>query len=194
MPMQAFWQWFKNLNPPVRWLLYFITLVMGLSFWFAPTPQPVDWSKISFHTESSSEIYFHNMRSYYYRIDEREKPPFILYRLKRGGSGALNFMIIENRFGDEAYVFCKWGESIRDLKDPQVFFGNDSIPEKNLSQFNNEDHFRFAARCYRSLLLNEQIIIKDHYNAVNQLFPDKQHQKNALILLEDYFKLVKKNT
>lgn len=177
----------------MRWLLYFVISVMGLSFLFAPTPQPVDWSEINFHTESSSEIYFHNMRSYYYRIDEREKAPFILYRLKRGGSGNLSFMIIENRNADEAYVYCEWGDIFNEMDNPQVFFGKDTIPEENFVQFNNEDHYRFAARCYRSLLLREQITIRDRYNVVNQLFADKKQQKNALILLEDYFKLVKKN-
>lgn len=183
-----------NLNPPVRWLVYFVVVVMGLSFLFAPSPQPVDWSEISFHTESSSEIYFHNMRSYYYRINEREKAPFILYRLKRGGSGEISFMIIENRAADEAYVFSEWGELFEDLEEPKVYFGKDSIPEHGFKNFNNEDHYRFAARCYRSLLLREQIEVRDHYNIVYQLFAEPRQQENALTLLEDYFKLVKKNS
>lgn len=168
-------------------------MVLGLSFLFAPSPQPVDWSEISFHTESSSELYFHNVRSYYYRINEREKAPFILYRLKRGGSGKLSFIIVENRIGDEAYIYCEWDDMVSKLRDPRVFFGNDSLPEENFAQYNNEDHYRFAARCYRSLLLSEQITLTDRYNVVYQLFEDQKQRKNALILLEDYFKLVKKN-
>ena len=191
--MKAFWHWFMSLTPPARWLIYFIVLVLGLSFLFAPSPKPVDWSEISFHTESSSEIYFHNVRSYYYRINEREKAPFILYRLKRGGGGPVSFMIIENRSADEAYIFSEWGESFRELDSPRVYFGSDSIAEQDFASYNNEDHFRFAARCYHSLLLHEQIEVRDRYNIVNQLFANKKQRKIALTVLEDYFKLVKKN-
>lgn len=190
--MLGIWQKFKNLSPPVQWLIIFIVMVLGLSFLFAPRPQPVDWSEISFHTQSSAEIYFHNVRSYYYRINEREKAPFILYRLKRGGSGTLSFMIVENRQADEAYIFADIPEDIRQLERVTIAFDNDSSWESGLGKFTNEDHFRLAARTYGHLLRDEQIYLLNLKDTVDQLFADKQQRRNALTVLEDYFKLVKK--
>lgn len=153
----------------------------------------MNWDEISFHTNSSSEIYFHNMRSYYYQINEREKAPFILYRLKRGGSGKLSFMIIENRLADEAYVYAEWNDAILGLNDPSIDFGVESLTESDLLEFRNEDHFRFAAKCYRNLLLAQPIVLMDEKDSLSPLFYSKADEKNALMVLEDYFQLVNKN-
>ena len=191
--MRSFFHWYRNLNPPVRWLLMFVVAILGLSFLFAPGPRPVDWQEVNFTTLSSSELYFHNMRSYYYRIYDREKAPLILYRLKRVGSGLVSFMIVENRRADEAYIYGEWAESLTQNENLAIYFGSDTIPEKDIQNYNGEDHYRFAARCYRSLLKNEQILIKDGSKIVIQLFNEPKEKRNALTVLEDYFELVKTN-
>ena len=190
--MRAFSLWFMNLNPPVRWLIYFVVVIMGLSFLFAPTPRKVHWGEISFHTESSAELYFHNMRSYYYHINEREKAPFTLYRFKKGGSGILNFVIVENRLADEAYIFSEWQDSLLPVGQARVYFGGDSIAEAGFAKFTNEDHFRFAARCYQELLKDGDIRLYYGDRMIPGFFEQPEYRKRALSVLEDYFKLVGK--
>lgn len=194
------WQKFKNLNPPVKWLLAFIAILLGFSFLFAPRPQPVDWSKVNFGTTSSSVLYFKNVRSYYYHIFEREKAPFVLYRLKRSSRDStkpeLHFMIIENRSANEAYIYAEQStalekkDSVKLLLPAGENYQEEAIPLKHL---NNEGHFKLAAKVYARLLNNEQIYLLSRKDTVRSLYADKRKRIDTETVLEDYFKLVNKN-
>lgn len=194
--MQNFWRKWHALNPPVRWLIYFILIVITLSLVFAPEPRKVNYEEVNFATISSSRMYFKNVRSYYYDINPREKAPFILYRFKRRLDDSLAyhlpFMIIENPFAEEAYIYAEQEYAIAELKNPAVSVEAASQIH-NLKEINNEQHLQLAAQVYNSLLSDEQIWLLDGRDTIAELYEDKVARSNAEMVLEDYFKLTNKN-
>lgn len=190
---------FQALNPPVKWLLAFIVILLGLSFLFAPRPHPVDLEETSFATVSSSRLYFKNVRSYHYDIFTTEKPPFVLYRLKRrlrdSIRSPLQFMIIENPQAEEAYIFMEMPTALaRDsslaLHLPATQGGQaEHFP---LFQINNGQHQLLAAKVYRRLLADEQMHLLSGNDTVRKVFTFKNAKGNAASVLEDYFKLTNK--
>jgi len=193
--MKRFMKWWKNLNPPVKWLFYFIAGMLTLSFLFAPQPQPVDLEKVNFTTQAGSRLYFKNVRSYYYYINPREKAPFVLYRYKRrlqDSSGYhLPFLIIENPKGEEAYIFAEASEDMLKLEDPTIHF-EAGVKSFKLKEMNNQEHLILAARTYNALLKNEQIWLLNRSDTVSELYQNKVENANAEVVLQDYFKLINK--
>ncbi len=192
-------QKFKHLNPPVKWLFVFIAIVLGVSIIFAPRPRPVNLEEIGFSTSSSSRLFFKNTRSYYYDIYTQEKPPFVLYRLKRrirdSSKAPLQFMIIENSMADEAYIFVENRLSQPPTAKLAIMLGaTDKFPAERfaIEGINNEQHQLLAAKVYRRLLQNEQMHLVNGNDTLRELFEMKKDRSNAEIVLEDYFKLVNK--
>ncbi len=187
----------REIPLPGRWLLIFLTVVLGLSFLFQPPPKPIDLQEISFATHSSSRIYFHNVRSYYYDIFPKEKPPFVIYRLKRrlreNGRPLLQFAIIQNLAAEEAYIFAEAENDSVFEKAKVVFYQQNSVNDTvDLARMNNEKHFILAAKTYRALLRDEQMRWLRGSEQVGFL-ESKKARRNALTILEDYFKLIGKN-
>lgn len=146
---------FKDLSPPAKWFIAFIVLVLGLSFLFAPRPRPVDLSEINFATTSSSQLYFKNVRSYYYDISAREKAPFVIYRLKRRNRDTtdlyLQFMIVSIPLANEAYIYAEPSPSTKQYDSLAVFISNNSdstVTTTLVSQMINEDHYLFAGNVF----------------------------------------------
>ncbi len=191
-------RWHK-LNPPVKWFSYFLLFMVGFSLLLAPTPQPVNWEQISFSTTASSRLYFKNVRSYYYNIFSREKPPLVLYRYKRrlrdSSFAHLQFMIVENPHADEAYIFAEANFGPEQLTASRLVFSDadtshNSTPPLHL--LNNEGHYQLAARVYNHLLDNEQIMLVNGNDTIMELWASGKLRDNALTVLEDYFTLVHK--
>ena len=191
---------FKDLTPPAKWLITFIALVLGLSFLFAPRSRPVDLSEITFTTTSSSELYFKNIRSYYYDIYDREKAPFVIYRLKRRNRDTtelhLQFMIVSNPLANEAYIFAEPSPAIKQYDSLAVFISKDSdstVTAALLSRMINEDHYLFAGNVFEKLLNGGQTFLINEDDTLAELFTGNEERRNAETVLEDYFKLVNKN-
>ncbi|MDZ7846427.1 MAG: hypothetical protein U5L96_06495 [Owenweeksia sp.] len=70
----------------MRWLLGFIAVLIGFAFLFPPKPYPVNLAEISYGYSSSSKLYFHNMRSYFYHINENERSPLGIVSIKEKAS------------------------------------------------------------------------------------------------------------
>lgn len=186
----------KNMPLLAKALLAFISIVLGLSFLFAPQPKPVSIYDISFATTSSSKLYFKNVRSYYYDIIHDNKSRFTFYKLKRRSRDTLTplvqFEIIDNPLADEAYLYAKINPLNRDsLK--LVTTHLDSIVKVKLSLMNNEAYYKLGAIVYRALIHNNPVYLTDGNDTIKQLYTTKLENLNAEIVLEDYFKLVSKN-
>lgn len=189
------WRKFRRLNPPVQWLVGFITLILVLAFLFAPEPKPVNFKEISFSTTSDSRLYFQNIRSFYYQIDAFSKKPMIIYSLKRRtlqqDSGSLQFSIIRHPHSNAAYAYAEPGPDFQQYDSLYVTFR--AYKQEPLWQINSETHYRIAAKVYSSLLNEQAIFILSGNDTLKQLYTDRQTSLNARVTLEDYFKLTNKN-
>lgn len=193
-------QFFKisSLNPAGRALIVFVVVILGLAFLFPPTPRPVDWEQATFATTASSQLYFKNVRSFYYRIDPDSKAPFILYRFKRypaEGSAAVHFMIMENRSVDEAYIFAEANEAMKQLSAPALYFpAVQQFPGDTLrlEDLNREGHFALAARVLWHLKEERPVVLLDGRQPLHQLWKPAYDSRADEWVLKDFFKLVNK--
>ena len=190
--------WLKYKSLPVlwRWFLQFLVLMLIIAFIFAPKKRPIDYTDISFDSTANSRLYFHNVRSFFYRIDIRSKAPMLIYQLKRRiperDSLNLNFDIIRQSAADEAFIFSHLGSHFKDLDSISLNFSAFADREE-LSNLRNEDHFRIAAKTYTSFIKEEPIFLMRGSDTIQELFSDRAAFIDAEITLEDYFKLVQKN-
>ncbi len=186
---------FNKLSLPAKGLMAFLTLTLGLSFFFAPQPKPIDWDNISFSTTSSSLLYFKNVRSYYYNISPDEKAPFVLYRLKRrirdSSRHYLQFIIVNNPLQDEAYLFAELSPVSKKYPALSVRFNNNEVFELP-ALLKNEDHYRLGAKVFNHLINNEKMYLCSGPDTLTELFAEKKTNLSAEIILEDYFKLTDK--
>lgn len=190
--------WLKYKSLPIlwRWFLQFLALMLIIAFIFAPKKRPIDYTDISFESSANSRLYFHNVRSFFYRIDTRSKAPMLIHRLKRRiperDSLNLNFDIIRQSAADEAFIFSYLGNHFQNFDSLSLKFSAYADGE-SLSNLRNEDHFRIAAKTYSSFLKEEPIYLMQGSDTIQELFSDRAAFIDAEITLEDYFKLVQKN-
>lgn len=189
----------KKIPPLGKGLIAFVLIILGLSLLFAPRPHPVNLKDVSFATTSSSELYFKNLRSYYYNIFPEEKFPFILYRYKRRNRDTndphIQFMIIENTRNDEAYVFAELSGGLKQYDSIEVLISNKPPEKASLyrpSDLNNEGQYLLAAEVFENLLTDRPVFLMNGRDTLSTLFKSDVERKNAAIVLEDYFKLVNK--
>lgn len=194
--MQKILKKLKKMSPPVKWLFGFIAFSVALSILTAPQKKPVNFEELSFETSSDSRIYFHNVRSYYYNIDRLSKAPMEIFKLKRRSayrdSMSLNFDIIRAPAMDQAFIYTEVGSSFKQCDSLVVKFSK--YPEiEPLKLLNAEGSFRLAAKVYSSILEEEEIFLCCGNDTLQKLYEDKSSELDAEIVLEDYFRLTRKN-
>lgn len=194
--MKKWWRKFRQLNPPVQWLIVFMLAILGLSLLFAPEPKAVDYLELDFSTTSDTRMYFQNMRSYYYHTDALSKKPMLIYRLKRRkpetDSLSLQFAIIRHPHTDAAYAFAEPGAGFKQYDQLHVGFVK-GLEKEPLGNINSEAHLRIAAKVYNSLLNEWPVYILNGRDTLKELYTQGPAAVNAEVSLEDYFRLTNKN-
>ncbi len=184
------------MNPPVKWLLVFVGVVLFLSFLFAPGKTPVNWSEIDFSTTSDARLYFHNVRSFYYHLDATSKKPMRIYSLRRrtpeDDSLSLQFNIVQHPNNDQAYIYASLGKAFKHIDSASVVFTK-GLAKEPFYRLKAENHYRIAAKVYQSLEQENPVYLVHRQDTLANLYDLKQSQINAEITLEDYFKLTHKH-
>ncbi|MCH8554239.1 MAG: hypothetical protein LAT76_03715 [Schleiferiaceae bacterium] len=179
-----------------KMVFYFVGALLALAFLFPPKATPVNYEVVSFFATQPDQIYFKNVRSYYYRLKEDKDAGFLLYRHK--GFNHLSFyedplrlMIVHNWRIDEAYVFFETEEV--DIDHGIIITLNNKEQYFTLKKLNNEGHFKVAAACYNALLQGATFQYQSEiFAAPVPLFQNQRQQRALRATLEDYFRLVGK--
>ena len=141
----------------------------------------------------AERIYFKNVRSAYYDIENRRDAKMTVYRhgkrSKDTNRPTLVFSIILNQINDEAYIFLEPNFEEYPI---QVKW---SIPEKNQEgeiTFEAGDkfaHFEFAQKITPLLLENAifEILVKESWIP---LWEDEKERNAVMVTIEDYQKLI----
>ena len=192
-------QWYKSIPILGRAVILFVVCFLSLILLFAPRPHPVDMHTASFGMTSSARLYFHNVRSYYYDIKPHEASRFVLYHLKRRERDTnvvcLQFTIVENTSGEEAFIYIELQDAGKQYQKPHVLISTkslDSTVTEPLYNLNNEGHYQLAAAIWKALLEDQDFYLLDDRDTVGPLLQTHRARKNAEIVLEDYFKLIGK--
>lgn len=143
----------------------------------------------------AERLYFKNVRSPYYDIENRRDAKMTVYRhgkrSKDTNSPTLVFSIIINQLNDEAYIFLE--PNFEELP----FNVKWSIPEKNQEgeiTFEGGDkfaHFEFAQKITPLLLENAIFEVQVKESRI-PLWVDEKEKNTVMVTIEDYQKLIGK--
>ena len=154
---------------------------------FGTSNKRINLKKINFSSTASSELYFKNMRSYFYDKEERKDAQFVLYRIgsREQSQKKLNFILVSNWLMSEYYLISE-SKSSNALLDWKYKEEAGSI---SLTGENNRAHFVFGAELFEQLERKADIWLVDSDKRTPFTEEEKASLKTSLI---DYFKLVGK--
>lgn len=174
-------------NELQRAFVYFlaaIVVMVSLYALFGPQGKKINLKEIDFTTSNSSRLYFKNMRSYFYAIEEKKQAKFELYRLKSSDS-LFRFVIVSNWLMDESYVIAESNYKTFTLE----WSNSKQTGSLEIKGETNRAHYIFAAELFEQLERKSQLWLISKDSKVKLSEEQKTSLKTSL---RDYFKLVGK--
>ena len=149
----------------------------------------INLNEINFKTTESSEIYFRNLRAYFYDKEERQDANYLLYRINSreidSTKNKLNFVLVNNWLIDESYIIA---EGLN--KEGLISCKADNADVKiQLAAADNEANYIFAAQLFETLSKKIPIYL---INGTDTIAFTQAEQVSLKTTLKDYFKLVGK--
>lgn len=182
-------------NKNLKWFFlgWFVVMIF-LALWTFPEHKPLRSIDLHpFHVQENEEIYFKNIRSFYYDFEHREDANFHIYRLKERAKDSLHptlqFAIVNNWRNDEAYILTEL-PCINCAKGGLIFPTATTVDTLFPQLFNAEQHWELAVKTYEQLTQDQPILLltQEKQTAV-QLFTNEEERLQTLRVLKDYFKL-----
>lgn len=179
-----------------KWFFYWgiSMLIIVICFAIFQPAKKINLQAIDFTTTQSSELYFKNMRSYFYDKTDHDAANFKIYRIgsreKDSTKNKLSFMLLSNWLQSECYVMAESG--LVDLKEEGLklsYEHPDSSGTLLLSNLDSYGHYVFAAKLHEQLDKNAALYLKHSTNWIEFSESEKKSLKKTL---SDYFKLVGK--
>jgi len=173
-------------------------LIIGFVVWFA-CMFIVAWATSSdkhvlsldgftFHTTDSDELYFTNVRSFFYTRHVDEASRFDIIRLKKWQTAAnkpiLAPTIIHDWRNSQAYIRFEGEEHFDDL---EITY-KDSIVKIPLGVETNESHLLIAMELFNGIEYEAKLVLHKSFKA-DTLAKDQRKRIELKTVLEDYFKL-----
>ena len=179
-----------------KWFLYWIVAMLAIVICFSiflPVKK-INLEEVNFSTTQSSELYFKNMRAYFYNQSVHEEANFTLYRISSRETDTtknkLSFLIISNWLQSEYYIMAESGISDLSNNSLKISYENsDSSGVINLLEPNSYANYVFAAKLYFQIEKNAVLKINQQNGWIQFSESEKKSLKKTL---KDYFKLVGK--
>lgn len=156
---------------------------------FFPNRKKVDLTEVDFSTTSSSELYFKNMRSYFYDKENREDANFILYRIDSRETDStknkLNFALVMNWLQNECYIIAEGGNDTLNIE----WHNDKGSGVIQLKEKDSYSNYVFAAQLFEKL--NQDATVSIQQGREGLLLTEKE-KLSLKTTLKDYFKLVGK--
>ena len=179
-----------------KWFFYWgiAMLVIVICFAIFQPAKKINLQAVDFSTFQSSELYFKNMRSYFYDKTAHEAANFKIYRIgsreKDSTKNKLSFMLLSNWLQSECYIMAESG--FVDLEEQELYISYEHADSSGtffLSDADSYGHYVFAAHLYEQLDKNATIRLK---HAKGWTTFSESEKKSLKKTLGDYFKLVGK--
>lgn len=170
-------------------------IILAITF---PEDRPIRLFPIDFRVPENEEIYFKNMRSYYYDREDHEEAQFQLYRIESRVVDTLkpqlHFAIVLNWLQDEAYILAEPNTLLQQEDSVRIRISYTDGSAPTLLAFAHADnyaHYQFAGNLYMALREETEFsfLFEDEWRP---LFPDNEGRISTKTLLKDYFRLVGK--
>lgn len=158
-----------------------------------PSSRPPKIDAIGFETTESAELYFKNMRAFYYQKSEEAGGIFETYRLQSLFSDSITtlpFVIYNNWRSNESFI--RLDTTFNTAKNYIHLISDSASVKKDtiaIPQLSNEAQYVFAKEVYKSLQSGKRLgmLTKERINWIRE--SDQISIKRALT---DYFRLVDK--
>lgn len=180
-------------NKLAKWFaLWALIMIVGLTLFavFGPQGKKIDLKEIGFDTSQSTELYFKNVRAYFYDREIDSASSFNIYRINsrnRDGVSDIQIGLLHNWRMSQCYVLLE--SEKYDLNGEEVFLvKSDSTISLSLPS-NSELHYRFAATLFESLSAEQEFELRVGDKPLELSESQKTSLKQSL---KDYFKLVGK--
>jgi hypothetical protein len=176
-----------------KWFFIWLAIMVVTVFLTLPDERPAKIDLVGFETTESSELYFKNVRSFYYETSEEGEGIFEVYRLAslfEAEGQILPFALYNNWRTNEAYVrldttFIK----VSDYDFIIVDSASVTMDTLLFPQQNNESQYLFAKEVYKHLDAGRKVGFSKMDSA------DWMHESTAISVkrtLTDYFRLLDK--
>ena len=179
-------------NELQRVFIYFIGAIIVLVTAFAifgPEGKKINLTEIDFTTSSSGQLYFKNIRSYFYTNEVRDDANFVLYRIDSRELDPhlnnLSFVLVSNWLMNECYIIVDSKFNNFTIK----WQFEDTAGEFELLGDDNRSHFVFAAQLFEQLDRKAKTSIVSFTGEKTLSEGEKASLHTSL---RDYFKLVGK--
>lgn len=183
-------------------IAWFGLMVVVLAFTM-PESRPIDLEEVSFQTTESSELYFKNVRSYFYEIWDDPKSGFVHYRIKSRNKDSLkptiNFLLLNNWRFDEAYIMAEGNDALSTLEGLTLSIAtSEDSSSYTFDNFTNYEHWMLSGRIYMALRDDRSRfwLSGPKSNASGrealEVFTEGEDRKSLKKTLRDYFKLTGK--
>jgi hypothetical protein len=149
-----------------------------------------------YDTTDGSELFFKNVRSPYYQLEELPEAGIRIFRHRDGAmadsSNTLNVALVMNWRMDKAYMLLEPTGQLRDQDTVDIFFTTDSIANGTLhiAMGNTDDYYAGASRLYRLLKTDSQIFYIDSGGVKLPLFASRDHSEAFRLSVYDFYRLV----
>jgi len=169
-------------------------LVVILISLLEPKGKKINLQEVSFSTKEGSQLYFKNMRSFFYDKEVREDANFILYRIDSreldSAENDLSFVLISNWLQSESYIMAESRFNFNESWPLEIHWENKT--DEGVLQLTEKDSYSnyvFAAQLYEQLTTGSALTLK--FKEVKHSLTEKE-LKSLKKTLKDYFKLVGK--
>ncbi len=172
------------------WLIGMIILIALTQ----PDVRPEKIDTIGFTTTESAELYFKNVRSFYYTTSEEGEGIFEVYRyapMFEDDEPTVHFAIYNNWRANEAFIRIDTAFfDSRRVKTIRLDSASAVMRDLNLPAAQNDSQYAFARDLYKGLRHKERVGIL--YRDGGERWLTESQEKSLKQCLTDYFKLVGK--
>ncbi|MFY0591702.1 hypothetical protein [Roseivirga sp.] len=172
----------------------FLSLLFGCN---PDKKKQVDQSAITFKTDDASNLFFKNVRQFYYEVEEMEAAKLNIFRLKKrelsNDQPVINLAIVNNWRYDEAYLLLEPNGVVKENESLEVKWRNPNgeSGEIQYANGNKTEQVAFADGIYAQIQQGSTFTIKVQEEW--KPFLDLEKTREAFrITVFDYYKLVKR--
>lgn len=159
--------------------------------------QPSDTTEAAFRTTSPSLLYFKNMRSIYYNMEEQEGSRIERYQLKQFAKDTkrpiIYPVIANNWLNDEAYLMLKTNGFIHGFAQPLQIKIIEQDTLLTLASSTNKGQYLMATGIYEALKAGYTLEVTGEDRTTYPLFDDKLDKSHYMMTLRDYLRLIEAN-
>ena len=179
---------------PAAILIFVLILLNGCT----NTPQQQSNSTTSsFRTTAPSQLYFKNMRSIYYNVEEQEKSRIEIYQLKqftKDTDRPIVYPIIANNWlNDEAYLMLKTNDFVHGFSQPLQVEIMEQDKTITLASPTAQEQYVMAIDIYEALKAGHTLKVMGADEKAYPLFDGKFDRNHYTTTLRDYLRLIEAN-